>query len=168
MIQLGEQKEMYCRNEFGNNGNLGRAMYHIGAIFGSQNAVAAPRMRMDWAGASGGFAINYAAPHNSERNRMSNGSNFSTDDLHKVARLARLDVSDADAALYSKNLTDILAMVAQLDAADTDGVTPMAHPLHMHQRLRPDAVTEPNRRDEYQAIAPATEAEHYTVPKVIE
>jgi aspartyl-tRNA(Asn)/glutamyl-tRNA(Gln) amidotransferase subunit C len=55
-----------------------------------------------------------------------------------------------------------------MNAVDTKGVEPMAHPLHMAQRLRPDAVTEPNRREDFQAGAPATEDGLYLVPKVIE
>ena len=44
----------------------------------------------------------------------------------------------------------------------------MAHPLNMAQRLRPDVVTEPDGRAAFQAIAPATEAGLYLVPRVIE
>jgi len=55
-----------------------------------------------------------------------------------------------------------------MDAVDTTGVSPMAHPLEMVQRLREDAVTEENRRDRYQAGAPAVENGLFLVPKVIE
>jgi aspartyl-tRNA(Asn)/glutamyl-tRNA(Gln) amidotransferase subunit C len=55
-----------------------------------------------------------------------------------------------------------------MDAVDTEGVEPMAHPLEMAQRLREDAVTEENRRDSYQANAPAVENGLFLVPKVIE
>lgn len=93
---------------------------------------------------------------------------FTTEQLRTVAQLARLELNEADVELYSRNLTDILSMVEQLSAADTDGVTPMAHPLDMTQRLRPDAVTEDNQRDTFQALAPDTEDGHYGVPRVIE
>lgn len=93
---------------------------------------------------------------------------FTTEQLRNVAQLARLELNEADVELYSRNLTDILSMVEQLSAADTDGVTPMAHPLDMIQRLRPDAVTEENQRDTFQALAPETEDGHYGVPRVIE
>ena len=56
----------------------------------------------------------------------------------------------------------------QLDAVDTSGVKPMAHPLDASQRLRPDQVSEDDRRDEFQRIAPRVEAGLYLVPKVIE
>ena len=55
-----------------------------------------------------------------------------------------------------------------MDAVDTDGVVPMAHPLHMSQRLRADEVTETDKREKFQSIAPQTEAGLYLVPKVIE
>lgn len=93
---------------------------------------------------------------------------FTTDQLRTVAQLARLELSESDVELYSRNLTDILGMVEQLSAADTEGVTPMAHPLDMNQRLRPDAVSEADQRDTFQALAPATEDGHYSVPRVIE
>jgi aspartyl-tRNA(Asn)/glutamyl-tRNA(Gln) amidotransferase subunit C len=55
-----------------------------------------------------------------------------------------------------------------MEQVDTSAVEPMAHPLHMTQRLREDQVTEENHRDLYQSIAPATENGLYLVPKVIE
>ena len=69
---------------------------------------------------------------------------------------------------YSSNLNDILAMVDQLNQADTTDVSPMAHPLDMVQRLRPDAVSETDQRERFQALAPATERGLYRVPRVIE
>ena len=62
----------------------------------------------------------------------------------------------------------MLNLVDQLQAADTEGVAPMAHPLDATQRLRADEVTEPNQRESFQAIAPASEAGLYLVPKVID
>jgi aspartyl-tRNA(Asn)/glutamyl-tRNA(Gln) amidotransferase subunit C len=59
-------------------------------------------------------------------------------------------------------------MVEQMNAVDTEGVTPMAHPLHMAQRLRSDEVNEIDQREKYQKIAPLTENGLYLVPKVIE
>ncbi len=55
-----------------------------------------------------------------------------------------------------------------MQAVDTSGVEPLAHPLEATQRLRPDAVTETDHRDAYQTIAPAVEEGLYLVPKVIE
>ena len=69
---------------------------------------------------------------------------------------------------YVDNLSRIIDFVQQLERADTEGVTPMAHPLNMTQPLREDAVTESDQRDLYQQNAQAVEAGLYLVPKVIE
>ena len=89
-------------------------------------------------------------------------------DVAKIAHLARLEVADAELDHYAAELSNILELVAQMTAVDTSGVEPMAHPLHMAQRLRPDAVTETDQRDAFQSVAPATEDGLYLVPKVIE
>ncbi len=89
-------------------------------------------------------------------------------DVEKIARLARLGIDDAEADSYARDLSSILGLVEQMNAADTEGVTPMSHPLHMAQRLRVDEVTETDQRDKFQAIAPLTENGLYLVPKVIE
>jgi len=91
-----------------------------------------------------------------------------TKDVAKIAHLARLDVAESELAHYAAELSNILTLVEQMDAVDTTGVTPMAHPLHMSQRLRPDAVTETDQREAFQGVAPATENGLYLVPKVIE
>lgn len=89
-------------------------------------------------------------------------------DIAKLAKLARIEISDADAAAAAASISDVLALVDQLQAIDTDGVLPMAHPLDAVQRLRADEVTEINQREAFQAIAPATQDGLYLVPKVIE
>jgi aspartyl-tRNA(Asn)/glutamyl-tRNA(Gln) amidotransferase subunit C len=93
---------------------------------------------------------------------------LSHDDVAKIAHLARLEVADADVDALGRQLSQILDLVAEMDAADTEGVEPMAHPLDMVQRLRPDAVTEESRRELYQANAPAVENGLFLVPRVIE
>lgn len=93
---------------------------------------------------------------------------LSNDDVAKIAHLARLAVDPADAESLGRELSGILDLVAQMDAADTSDVTPMAHPLDMAQRLRLDRVTETNHRESYQAGAPAVEDGLFLVPKVIE
>jgi aspartyl-tRNA(Asn)/glutamyl-tRNA(Gln) amidotransferase subunit C len=55
-----------------------------------------------------------------------------------------------------------------MSAVDTADVVPMAHPLDMAQRLRPDVVAEADQREAFQAVAPQTDAGLYLVPKVIE
>ena len=85
-----------------------------------------------------------------------------------IAHLARLAIADDEAERVAQDLSRILDLVEQMSAVDTRGVVPMAHPLHMAQRLRPDVVTEPDGRAAFQVIAPATEAGLYLVPRVIE
>jgi aspartyl-tRNA(Asn)/glutamyl-tRNA(Gln) amidotransferase subunit C len=89
-------------------------------------------------------------------------------DVEKIAHLARMALDEEQIASYATALSDILGLVEQLEAVDTEEVTPMAHPLHMAQRLRADRVTEADHRDENQSIAPRVEAGLYLVPKVIE
>lgn len=90
------------------------------------------------------------------------------DDIQKIAHLARLAVSEGDLDAIAGDLSNILDLVEAMNAVDTSGVTPMAHPLDMAQRLREDRVTEPNRREQFQSVAPRTENGLYLVPKVIE
>lgn len=89
-------------------------------------------------------------------------------DVEKIAHLARLGVNDDDIPRTTEALNSILGLVDQMQAVDTDGIEPLAHPLEATQRLRADVVTEENHRDAYQAIAPAVENGLYLVPKVIE
>lgn len=93
---------------------------------------------------------------------------LSPDEVRHIAHLARLRIEEDDIADYAGNLSRIVDFVDQLGQADTESVTPMAHPLEMAQRLRDDEVTESNHRDEYQENAPATEQGLYLVPRVIE
>ncbi|WP_078084188.1 Asp-tRNA(Asn)/Glu-tRNA(Gln) amidotransferase subunit GatC [Microbulbifer mangrovi] len=88
--------------------------------------------------------------------------------VEKLAELARIAISEETIDEVSNRLGDVLQLVDQLQAVNTDGVEPMAHPLDAVQVLRKDEVTEPNRRDEFLALAPQTEAGLYLVPKVID
>ena len=89
-------------------------------------------------------------------------------EVKRIAHLARLAIDEEDIAKYAHNLSNILDLVDQMSAVDTDNVSPMAHPLDTLQRLREDAVTEQDRRDQFQSVASATENGLYLVPKVIE
>lgn len=89
-------------------------------------------------------------------------------DVEKIAHLARLGLNDADIPQTTATLNNILGLIDAMQAVDTTGIEPLAHPLEATQRLRADAVTESNHRDAYQAIAPAVENGLYLVPKVIE
>ena len=89
-------------------------------------------------------------------------------DVERIAHLARLAISDADIPDYATNLSRILELVEQMDAVDTAGVTPMAHPLDAVQRLRTDEVSEQDQSAKFQKNAPSVEDGLYLVPKVIE
>ena len=93
---------------------------------------------------------------------------LSIDDVKRIAKLARIRVSEDEAAGYQTQLNGIFGLIEAMQAVDTAGVGPMSHAQDLAQRLRPDAVTEPNRREAFQAIAPQTEDGLYLVPKVIE
>ncbi len=88
--------------------------------------------------------------------------------VKRVAQLAQLEISADENEAIRAQLDDILGLIEQLQAVDTHGVEPMAHVLDLGQRLRPDIVTESNRREDFLAIAPQTEAGLFIVPKVIE
>lgn len=90
------------------------------------------------------------------------------DQVREIAHLARLSIDERDIPDYVDNLSEILAFVEQLGSVNTEGVEPMAHPLDMAQRLRPDEVTETDQRARFQALAPAAESGLYLVPRVIE
>jgi len=90
------------------------------------------------------------------------------EDIQRLCRLARLEITPAEVADVSAKLSSIVAMVDQLQAVDTTGVTPMAHPLDRPQRLRSDIVTEVDQHELYQRNAPLVERDLYLVPKVIE
>ena len=90
------------------------------------------------------------------------------DQVQHIAMLARLEIADAETNDVVDKLSRIVDFVDQLSQADTTDVVPMAHPLHAVQRLRADAVTESDERDEIQKNAPAVSEGLYLVPKVIE
>ncbi len=93
---------------------------------------------------------------------------LSIDDVKRIAKLARIRVTGDEALGYQGQLNGILGLIEEMQAVDTAGVEPMSHAQDLAQRLRADAVTEPNRREAFQAVAPQTENGLYLVPKVIE
>lgn len=88
--------------------------------------------------------------------------------VKRIAHLARIETSDAEALSTQGHLNGIFQLIEQMQAVDTAGIEPMAHAQDLAQRLRDDAVSEADRRAAYQAVAPETEAGLYLVPKVIE
>ena len=89
-------------------------------------------------------------------------------DVEKIAHLARIGLNEADIPQTTATLNNILSLIDAMQAVDTTGIEPLAHPLEATQRLRADVVSETNQREAYQAIAPAVENGLYLVPKVIE
>jgi aspartyl-tRNA(Asn)/glutamyl-tRNA(Gln) amidotransferase subunit C len=90
------------------------------------------------------------------------------EDITALAHLARINVNDDMVEDTTNSINNILALVDQLQQANTDGVEPMSHPLDATQRLRADEVSESDQRDTLQANAPAVESGLFLVPKVIE
>jgi aspartyl-tRNA(Asn)/glutamyl-tRNA(Gln) amidotransferase subunit C len=90
------------------------------------------------------------------------------DEIQKIAELARIRIADDQIGALTDRIGEILAMADTLQSVDTTGVVPLSNPMDAIQRLREDTVTEKNRREDYQAIAPAVENGLYLVPKVID
>jgi aspartyl-tRNA(Asn)/glutamyl-tRNA(Gln) amidotransferase subunit C len=97
---------------------------------------------------------------------------LSLDQIERIARLARIAVSRVEAEALRAQLNRVLGLIDELQSVDTGGIEPMSHALEAllpaGQRLRTDVVADPDRRAEFQAVAPAVESGLYLVPKVIE
>ncbi len=89
-------------------------------------------------------------------------------DVHRIALLARIEIDAGQAEEVRAKLDAIFGLINDLVAVDTTGVRPMAHAQDVMLPLRADSVTETDRRDLYQHVAPAVEDGLYLVPKVIE
>lgn len=93
---------------------------------------------------------------------------LSSEEIRRIARLARIAVTEQEAIEMGQKLTGIFQLIEEMQAVDTAGVEPMAHALDVMQRLREDKVTETDQRERFQSIAPQIESGLYLVPKVIE
>jgi aspartyl-tRNA(Asn)/glutamyl-tRNA(Gln) amidotransferase subunit C len=93
---------------------------------------------------------------------------LSLQEVKRVAWLARIEISEAEAEAAQGHLNDIFRLIEQMQSVDTEGVAPMAHGQDVVQRLREDRVTESDLHALYQSIAPQVENGLYLVPKVIE
>ena len=89
-------------------------------------------------------------------------------DIEKLAALARINISDEESQQVTERIGSVLDLVDQLQAQNTEGVEPMAHPMDALQTLRVDKVTESDDRDNLMSNAPASEDGLFLVPKVIE
>jgi len=98
--------------------------------------------------------------------------NLTLTDVRRLAHLARIEIADDEAEHTLGQLNDFFQLVARMQAVDTAGVAPMAHPVEqigtLALRLRADAVTETVEREALQRPAPAVQDGLYLVPKVIE
>ena len=93
---------------------------------------------------------------------------LSKEEVRRIAELARIGVSEAEAAAVQAQLNDILELIGRMQKVDTEGVTPMSHGQDLELRLRDDTVTERDQRERFQSVAPEVEQGLYLVPKVIE
>ena len=89
-------------------------------------------------------------------------------DVQRLALLARIEFDAAQGDEVRAKLDAIFAMIGQLNAVGTTGVVPMAHAQDVMLPLRPDTVTETDRRGLYQRVAPAVEQGLYLVPRVVD
>jgi len=89
-------------------------------------------------------------------------------DIQTIAALAQLNIGDDALEHFVLEMTEILALIRQMQAIDTTEIEPMPHPQDIQLRLREDQVTEPNQREQLQEIAPAIAHGLYLVPKVLD
>ncbi len=97
-----------------------------------------------------------------------NEQGISKETVKTVAHLARLSISEDEIKQSTAKIAAIMNLIDEMQAVNTEGVEPLAHPLDAVQRLRADEVTEGNQREKLQANAPAKENGLFLVPKVIE
>jgi aspartyl-tRNA(Asn)/glutamyl-tRNA(Gln) amidotransferase subunit C len=93
---------------------------------------------------------------------------LSLDDVRRIADLARIEITEAEAGQTLAQLNSIFGLIAEMQAVDTAGIEPMAHPLGGSQRLREDAVSEADDREANMRNAPSAEDGLFLVPRVIE
>ncbi len=88
--------------------------------------------------------------------------------IRRIARLARLRVSDAEVVSLQHDLNSILGWIDQLNEVNVDGVEPLTGGTSIALRLREDVVTEPDLTEAVLSNAPDRDGPFYTVPKVVE
>jgi aspartyl-tRNA(Asn)/glutamyl-tRNA(Gln) amidotransferase subunit C len=97
---------------------------------------------------------------------------LTTQDIDRIANLARLELQPEEGERMLAQINGFFGIVEAMQAVDTTGIVPMAHPVAAIQditlRLRPDVASEPNQREANQRSAPAVERGLFLVPKVIE
>ena len=93
---------------------------------------------------------------------------LSLDDIQRIAHLARIEITPAEAIDVQRKLDGIFELINEMLAVDTTGIVPMSHAQEVTLPLRTDRVTETDRHALYQSLAPAVHDGLYLVPKVIE
>jgi aspartyl-tRNA(Asn)/glutamyl-tRNA(Gln) amidotransferase subunit C len=89
-------------------------------------------------------------------------------DINHICDLSKLRIDENEISIFTKQISDILNMINELEQADTNNIKPMAHPMNMSQRLRKDEAILNNDRDLFQENAIDSEDGFYKVPKVID
>ena len=92
---------------------------------------------------------------------------ITSNDVRKVAQLARLELSEDQIALYTSQLEKILGYVAQLEQVDTQDVLPTSRAVEVINVLREDSVTNSTIRNDILDQAPSREGDFYRVPKIM-
>jgi aspartyl-tRNA(Asn)/glutamyl-tRNA(Gln) amidotransferase subunit C len=93
---------------------------------------------------------------------------LSLDDIQRIAHLARIEITPLEATEVGKKLDGIFELIGRMRAVDTTGIVPMSHAQDVMLPLREDQITEADRHEVYQRLAPAVQDGLYLVPKVIE
>ena len=93
---------------------------------------------------------------------------LSIEDVNRVAHLARVEVTPAEAQDVLRKLSGIFGLIEDMRRVDTTGIAPMSHAADVSLALREDVVTEIDQRELFQTVAPATADGLYLVPQVIE
>ena len=89
-------------------------------------------------------------------------------DVKRIAHLARIEITEAEAGQALGQLNDIFGMIERLQSVDTAGIEPMSHPLGEGQRLREDLPSPVGIREAALRNAPAQQDGLFLVPRVIE
>lgn len=88
-------------------------------------------------------------------------------DVHKVALLSRLKLTEAEVARFTQQLGDVLKYVEQLDEVNVDGVEPMVHAVEVRNVLRKDDVAPSLPREQALSNAPKTDGKYFLVPPIL-
>ena len=88
--------------------------------------------------------------------------------VENIAELTQLEIAQEELSLIGNKMSEVLALVEEMQAVDTSGIEPVSNPLDVTQTLRPDIVTSEDNREIYQSFAPETRNGLYLVPKVID